>query len=260
VAHRPRGCPGPNLMNSIAGQIAARYATHCGLSNRSVARPGILWAAARLRPRRRLPRQIPWSGSRPWVTSSLPHWPWHARSTATGWKHGDVHDEQRKTHPNLIDWHAIEANPALLNPALTSLAETLSQLRELGYRSAPGWERYRRVGIVTAEQRQQPWTWTTDTGYEMQARPGDWVVQDAEAHRWSVRDDIFRATHEHIDGPRWRRAGFVLARASRPGERIDTLEGATTASEEGWVVKGEQGEHWPVSAEEFARRYEGPVE
>jgi RyR domain len=177
-----------------------------------------------------------------------------------GWKHGKVHDEKRKTHPNLTDWHVIENTPALLNAALTSLAETLSQLRELGYRSAPAWRRYRRVGVVTAEQRQQPWTWTSDSGDKMEARRGDWMVEDDAARRWSVRDDIFRETHERVHGQRWRRTGFVLARPATHGERIDTLEGATTAGAGGWVVKGEQGEQWPVSAEEFARRYEGPLE
>ena len=177
-----------------------------------------------------------------------------------GWQHGEIRDEERKTHPNLTEWHSIEADPALLNSALTSLAETLSQLRELGYRSAPAWRRYRRVGVVTAEQRQQPWTWTSDSGDTLQAGRGDWVVEEPGGRRWSVRDDIFRATHEHIDGSRWRRTGFVLARPARSGETVDTLEGPATASQGGWVLRGEGGEQWPVSAEEFARRYDGPAE
>ena len=187
------------------------------------------------------------------------HEDWCRYYKKAGWKHGKVHDEKLKTHPNLTDWHVIETDPALLNAALTSLAETLSQLRELGYRSTTAWRRYRRVGAVTAEQRRQPWTWTTDSGDKMRAGPGDWVVEDNGGRRWSVRDDIFRATHERVDGQLWRRTGSVLARCARQGERIDTLEGAATASEGGWVVTGEHGEQWPVSAEEFARRYEGPV-
>ncbi len=76
---------------------------------------------------------------------------------------------------------------------------------------------------------------------------------------WSVRDDIFRARYEHVDGDRWRRHGVVAARPARTGEVIDTLEGPVTAAEGDWVVRGEQGEQWPVPADEFARRYEGPV-
>ena len=34
-----------------------------------------------------------------------------------------------------------------------------------------------------------------------------------------------------------------------------TLEGRVTAAEGDWVVRGEQGEKWPVPADEFARRY-----
>jgi hypothetical protein len=177
-----------------------------------------------------------------------------------GWKHGKIRDEKHKTHPNLTDWRTIETDPTLVNAALTSLAATLSQLRELGYPSAPAWRRYRRVGIVTAEQRHQPWTWTSDSGQEMQAQPGDWMVKDSGDLRWSVRDDIFRATHERVDGLCWRRTGFAVARPAKRGDRIDTLEGPATAGEGAWVVKGERGEQWPVSAEEFARRYQGPVE
>jgi hypothetical protein len=177
-----------------------------------------------------------------------------------GWKRGKIRDEKHKTHPNLTDWRTVETDPTLLNAALTSLAATLSQLRELGYRSAPAWRRYRRVGIVTAEQRHQPWTWTSDSGQEMQAQPGDWMVKDSGDLRWSVRDDIFRATHERVDGLCWRRTGFAVARPAKRGDRIDTLEGPATAGEGAWVVKGERGEQWPVSAEEFARRYQGPVE
>jgi hypothetical protein len=187
------------------------------------------------------------------------HEDWCRYYKKAGWRHGKVRDEKRKTHPNLADWHTIEANPALLLAALTSLAATLSQLRELGYRSTSVWRRYRRVGIVTAEQRQQPWTWTSDSGHKMHARPGDWVVEDSGGRRWSARDDIFRATHERVDDLRWRRTGFVLARPARGGERIETLEGPATAGDGAWVLRGERGEQWPVSSEEFALRYQGPV-
>jgi hypothetical protein len=187
------------------------------------------------------------------------HEDWCGYYKKAGWKHGKARDEKRKTHPNLTDWHVIESNPALLNAALTSLAETLGQLWQLGYRSAPAWRRYRRVGVVTAEQRSQPWTWTSYSGHEMEAGPGDWMVQDDGGRPWSVRDGIFHATHERVDDSHWRRTGLVLARPARPGERINTLEGVTTATAGGWLVQGEHGEKWPVSAEEFARRYEGPV-
>jgi hypothetical protein len=188
------------------------------------------------------------------------HEDWCRYYKKAGWRHGAQRDDERKTNPNLTDWHTIETNPELLHAALTSLAATFSQLAELGYRSVPSWRRYRRIGAVTAEQRPEPWTWTSDSGHEMQAGPGDWLVEDAEGSRWSDRDDIFRATYEYVDGRSWRSTGFVMARPARPGETVDTLEGRAAAGVGAWIVRGEHGEQWPVSAEEFRDRYERPVE
>lgn len=187
------------------------------------------------------------------------HEDWCRYYRKAGWKYGSARDDEHKTHPNLTDWPTVEGNAELLRSALTSLVETFSQLRELGYRSVPTWRRYRRVGVVTAERRDEAWTWTSGSGHEMRAGPGDWVVED-NGSRWSVRDDIFRTTYEYVDGRSWRRTGFVSARPARPGENVDTLEGAAEAGCGGWIVRGERGEQWPVSAGEFRRRYEGPVE
>jgi hypothetical protein len=188
------------------------------------------------------------------------HEDWCRYYKKAGWRHGTRRDDERKTNPNLTDWHTIETNPELLHAALTSLVATFSQLAELGYRSVPSWRRYRRVGVVTAEQRPQPWTWTSDSGHEMQAGPGDWLLENAEGSRWSVRDDIFRGTYEHVDGRSWRSTGFVMARPARPGETVDTLEGRAAAGVGAWIVRGERGEQWPISAEEFRARYERAVE
>ena len=88
----------------------------------------------------------------------------------------------------------------------------------------------------------------------MRANAGDWAVQQ-DGETWSVDDEIFRATYEHVGGRTWRRRGTVLARPAQPGEKIDTLEGCATASQHDWVVRGADGEEWPVSADVFAKRY-----
>jgi hypothetical protein len=188
------------------------------------------------------------------------HEDWCRYYKKAGWTWGEGRDHERKSHPNLTDWHTVEADPELLRSSLTSLAATLSQLHELGYRSVPMWRQYRRVGVVTAEQRSQPWTWTSDSGHEMRAGPGDWRVHDDGGRSWSVRDDIFRATYERVGEGTWRRTGFVSARPARNGEDVPTLEGTAAAGCGDWIVRGERGEQWPVSAEDFARRYDGPVE
>jgi hypothetical protein len=121
------------------------------------------------------------------------------------------------------------------------------------------WRRYRRVGEVTAVQRDRAWTWTSDSGDTMHAAAGDWEVTDGQRPSWSVRDDIFRSTYEYIDENRWRQTGFVHARPARQGETIQTLEGSAVAPAGGWVVKGTRGEEWVVPADIFARHY-APVD
>jgi hypothetical protein len=177
------------------------------------------------------------------------------------WKYGAVRNDKDRIHNKLVDWPAVtdheqltEAQKDVLNAAVTSLAATLWSLRQLGYRSRPVWKRFTRIGSVTAEQRSTPWTWTSHSGQTMQASAGDWQIQ-ADGRTWSVRDDIFRTSYEHVDGDQWRRRGDVFARPAQPGEIIKTLEGPTTASDGDWVIRGTDSEEWPVPAQEFAERY-----
>lgn len=193
------------------------------------------------------------------------HEDWCRYYRDSGWKYGPDRDDARKIHDKLVAWSDIEADPERLRAALTSLATTLSRLRQLGYRSRPigktsQWKSFRRRGTVIAEQRPQPWTWTTDSGHTMHAKAGDWAVQDPDGDAsWSVRDDIFRSRYRNVGGSLWRGYGTVLARPARSGETLVTLEGTISVEAGDWVVRGEAGEQWAVPAAEFARRYEGPV-
>ncbi|OBI49234.1 RyR domain-containing protein [Mycobacterium sp. E796] len=182
------------------------------------------------------------------------HEDWCRYYRRNGWKYGPNRDDSRKIHDKLVDWSVVESKPELLTAAVRSLAATLWSLRQLGYRSRPLWQSFTRSGTVTAEQRSTPWTWTSDSGHTMRADAGDWAVQD-DGKVWSVRDDIFRDTYEPAGDGRWRRKGRVLARPAQAGETVNTLEGAATAAEGDWIVRGSNGEQWPVPGEEFARRY-----
>jgi hypothetical protein len=185
------------------------------------------------------------------------HEDWCRYYQDNGWKYGPKRDYENKLHEALLDWPSIEADPKLYKRALTTVAVTLRSLRELGYRSRPVWEQFERVGIVVAEQRTEAWTWTTETGETLTANAGDWEVREgAGGGSWSVRDDIFHQTYEHVDGSQWRRRGTVLARRARPGESIETLEGTVSAANGDWVIKGDKSELWPVPAEKFAQRYQ----
>ncbi|WP_246398213.1 hypothetical protein [Mycobacterium vicinigordonae] len=185
------------------------------------------------------------------------HEDWCRYYRRNGWKYGTPRDDGRKIHDKLVDWSVVESNPDLLGAAVRSLAATLWSLRQLGYRSRPLWRSFTRVGTVAAEQHHEPWTWTSDSGHAMHADAGDWEVR-SDGKTWSVRDDIFRATYEPA-GPRaqgeWRRKGRVQARPAQPGETVNTLEGPTTAADGDWVVRGAEGEQWPVPGPEFALRY-----
>ena len=124
----------------------------------------------------------------------------------------------------------------------------------------PAWRRFERAGEVIAEQVFEPWRWTTESGEVLSAEAGDWRLRaEPGGASWSVRDDIFRSTHRHLAGNRWRRTGSVSARPAAAGEMIDTLEGPVTAAAGDWVIRGDAGECWPVSAAEFSRRY-APIE
>ncbi len=109
---------------------------------------------------------------------------------------------------------------------------------------------------MTAVRRDEGWSWTTSSGAVLQGRPGDWEVTGEEGASRSVTDSIFRRTHEHVAGDRWRRVGEVRGRQARPGEVVATLEGDVTARPGEWVLHGVEGEEWVVPQEHLDRTYE----
>lgn len=190
--------------------------------------------------------------------AKVEHERWCAYYRKHDWHHG-LRNDALKQHPSLQDWEVICDDPLLYRKALGTVSGALLSLRELGYRSRPAWEKFERAGTVIAVQRTEPWTWTTESGDAMGGGAGDWEVRDADGSAsWSVREDIFASTYVSCgDGQpgRYRRRGTVLARRAKPGEQVDTLEGPASAANGYWVVKGEQGEMWPVPPDQFARRY-----
>ncbi|HTY27825.1 MAG TPA: RyR domain-containing protein, partial [Mycobacterium sp.] len=105
------------------------------------------------------------------------HEDWCRYYHRAGWHYGPVRDDTHKIHDGLVSWESIESDPPALNRALSSLAATLSALRELGFRSRPVWQQFRRTGTVEAQQRDQPWSWTSASGRPMHAGAGDWSVR-----------------------------------------------------------------------------------
>lgn len=189
------------------------------------------------------------------------HEDWRRHYEAAGWRYAEHRDDAARRHDKLLPWEELVArHPDAVHHAYRSLASTLINLRNLGYRSVPrrpttAWRRYRRLGEVTAEQRSSPWTWTASSGEVMHARAGDWAVVDDSGGERSVAAEVFGSTHEPIGSGRYRRTGTVLARRAVPGEVIATLEGDVVAAEHDWVVQGAEGEQWPVPDAQFRAGY-----
>ncbi len=205
-----------------------------------------------------------------------------------GWKYAETRCDERRRHDRLLPWDELMARDEELRSrgvvepddrlhlprAQRSLASTLIILRTLGYRSVPKshvnvglpprtaanqWQQFRRRGLVSAERLDRDWTWTTASGETMHAQRGDWRVWDDHGHQRSVAAELFEATHELVSHARYRRVGIVSSRQAAEEEVVATKEGNAIARVGDWVVRGEQGEQWPVPAAQFLASYEGPL-
>lgn len=187
------------------------------------------------------------------------HQSWLAHYRNAGWSHAVTRDDGQRRHPDLLEWEALPEGRREVTT--TGVVDTLFQLRALGHRAvrpateAPAWQRYRRFGVVRATQLTDPHPWQTATGETLIGQPGDWLVTDAAGSTRTVTDASFRATHLRLDGDRWQRTSEVDARPVRPGERVQTQEGPTTAGTDGWVVRDADGNHWIVPEEKFRDSY-----
>lgn len=119
-------------------------------------------------------------------------------------------------------------------------------------RDAP---RFRAVGVVHAEQLSSATSWQSQRGAELRAQPGDWLVSDDSGGSWTVGDEIFRRTYQ--EQPDGRFAKIATVRAIRVAEPVEvpTLEGPARAERGDWVLRGADGELWPVTDEHFRASY-----
>ncbi len=173
------------------------------------------------------------------------------------WTYAATRDDVRRHHPYLLPWGDLPEEGR--ERARDLVRSMLALLETLGYRSFDDpkkqWQRYRRIGEVTAVRHQEPWTWFTVDGDEMRGESGDWQVTD-EAGTRSIKPHIFAATHEHVGGDRYRRTGEVEARPAVQGEVVQSPEGTATARKGQYVMKGDTGEQWLVPASHVGRGYE----
>ena len=150
-----------------------------------------------------------------------------------GWTRGPKRDYVNKKHEKLVSWEQTIDDETLWQPALRSLAETLIQLRDLGYRSMPLWQPYHRIEQVTAKRHWMPWKWTSPRGSTIRAGKGSWEVRTADGESWPLANDLFRSSYSRVDGKYWIRTTTVWARQARPGEVIETPEQGRTPPRRG---------------------------
>ena len=194
--------------------------------------------------------------------AELEHQSWVRHYRAAGWELGATRDDAGRRHPDLLAWPDLPA--ARRRSAMAGVVDTLLQLRALGHRAvrlprSDVWQRFERVGTVTARQLDERHVWHAPTGEELTGRPGDWLVTDAGGRQRTVTDASFHLTHRHLDGDQWERTAVVEARPARPGEVVHTQEGSTTAGAGGWVVRDTDRNSWIVPEEQFRAGYR-PVE
>jgi hypothetical protein len=217
------------------------------------------------------------------------HEDWCRFYHSAGWKFSEIRNDGEQRHDRLRPWAdlmkqddelrqsgaSVGDERLNLTQAQRSLVGTLVSLRNLGYRSIPkpgaegsidtaasttDWHHYRRRGVVSAIRRDHAWTWTDYRGEEKHANSGDWLVIDDGGDQRSFAADLFQASHDLISYALYRRIGTVEARLAIEEEVVGSREGDGTAKPGDWVVRGSEGEQWPVSAEKFRIGYEGPVD
>lgn len=190
--------------------------------------------------------------------AELEHDSWQRHLTEHGWRWGPTRDDARRTHPALRPWPDLPA--ADHRRTIDHVAGAVATLAALGYRSTPvvhgtaAWSRFARSGDVVATVSTAPWTWRSPSGAVLRAAVGDWRVSDGE-QVWSVAGEIFTRTYTHLAGDRWRRIGEVSGRPATPGEIVRSLEGDQIAAAGEWVLRGDAGEEWVVTATHLANHY-----
>ena len=116
--------------------------------------------------------------------------------------------------------------------------------------------RYRRVGIVHANQLTEPLEWTTSQGARLRGEVGDWLVLSAPAGQRTVAAEVFSQLYEWVVADTFRAIGEVDARQAENTEDVATLEGPVRAAAGDWVVTDLCGNSWPVPDSVFRATYE----
>jgi hypothetical protein len=198
--------------------------------------------------------------------ASIEHGRWYQRRLMAGWSPGGNHQRGsagRDGHPRVnarvVPWSDLQAKDRAA--AIEHLRSQLGQLEDVGFMpilpegGPPEAAEFQRVGTVRAKRLHVRRRWTRRYGDQLSGNAGDWRVLDDSGDERTVRDMEFRASHERLDGERWRRTGTYLAWQVGENLVLRTMEGRARAQPGDWVVEGLRGERWPVTNDQFLRTY-----
>jgi hypothetical protein len=187
---------------------------------------------------------------------------WYERRRKAGWRAarpGEEDDYALRVNRTVRPWP--ELPPRAQEAIQANMRSQLAGLEAVGFMpvlpggGSPGARDFRRAGEVRAERLTAGRSWTHSSGGQLAGACGDWKVTDDSGHEWTVRDQEFRATHEPLDGDRWRRSGMVRAWRVNEVTVLRTIEGKAMARPGDWIVQGPRGERWPVTDQQFMRGY-----
>ena len=191
------------------------------------------------------------------------HSRWYDRRRAAGWRPagtGQEDDDVLRINSNVRPWAELSAE---MRTGLAKYARSqLEQLEDVGFMPVlpdggpPGAADFTRVGEVRAVRLTAGYAWRTPAGDELSGATGDWRVIDESGDERTVRDREFLASHEQLDGDRWRRTGTVRAWRVSEAVCLRTLEGNAVAQPGDWIVQGPNSTRRPVGNERFAHGYQ----
>ena len=190
------------------------------------------------------------------------HARWQERRRKAGWRAaaaGEQDDDNARINRHLRPWADLPGDTR--DEEREYVRYLLEQLEAVGFMpilpdGGPGDAAdFQRIGEVRATQLTASHAWRTPAGDELSGTAGDWRVADASGDERTVRDPQFQATHELLDGDRWRRTGTVRAWQVSEAVVVRTMEGRAVAHPGDWIVQGPQSVRRPVGAEHFARGY-----
>lgn len=114
--------------------------------------------------------------------------------------------------------------------------------------------RFRALEPIRAQQLVEARRWRTANGSDLDAAAGDWLLTDGR-REWTVAAGVFDRSYAPLPDGTFRKSAPVEAVRLTTAVDVPTLEGVSAAVAGDWLLRGVDGELWPVDDGHFRRRY-----